>query len=118
MPACKKFFGGKIMVKNFNRAAVRLIGPPLVLEVSDILFFLGINGNNRYAFGMRQLALAVYIFKLGVTVGMGFGRRKRFLVRLQTVAQHFEHFPDHPVTRFITFFRQTLFKVPKAFVCP
>jgi hypothetical protein len=47
-----------------------------------MLFFLGIDGNNRYAFGIRQLALVVYIFKLGVLVGRGFGNRKRFLVRL------------------------------------
>jgi hypothetical protein len=74
------------MVKNLNRATLRLICFPFVLEVSDVFLLLGINRDNRYAFGLCRLALPVYVFNLSIPVGMGFGNPQRFLVCLQAIA--------------------------------
>jgi hypothetical protein len=46
----------EIITKNFYQAAARPICFPVALEAPDILFFLGVNGNDRYAFGLRLLA--------------------------------------------------------------
>jgi hypothetical protein len=107
----------EVMDPDFFRVALGTVFPPVVAEIADRFFFLGVDGDHRLLSDQRRGDLGVDVAKLRISVGVTVALRS-LAVALQTVTRLIEQVGDQGAADLATLRLQRPRQAAHALACP